>query len=72
MDLNYFSSKRENLKHCSKQQKNQRKKYFVLTLHRPANVDKENKLKEMMQAITDNTRKLPIIFPAHPRTAKIL
>lgn len=35
-------------------------------------MDKENKLKEMMQAVTDNTRKLPIIFPVHPRTAKIL
>lgn len=48
------------------------KKYFVLTLHRPANVDEESKLKEMMQAITDNTGNLSIIFPVHPRTAKIL
>lgn len=48
------------------------KNYFVLTLHRPANVDEEGKLKEMMQAIIDNTGDLPIIFPVHPRTAKIL
>jgi len=46
--------------------------YFVLTLHRPANVDEEDKLKEMMQAILDGTGDLPIIFPVHPRTAKIL
>lgn len=46
--------------------------YFVLTLHRPANVDEEDKLKEMMQAIVDGTGTLPIIFPVHPRTAKIL
>ena len=50
----------------------QEKDYFVLTLHRPANVDEEGKLKEMMQAIIDNTGDLPIIFPVHPRTAKIL
>jgi len=48
------------------------KKYFVLTLHRPANVDEEEKLKEMMQAIIDGTGDLPVIFPVHPRTAKIL
>jgi len=48
------------------------KKYFMLTLHRPANVDEEGKLKEMIQAIIDNTGGLPIIFPVHPRTAKIL
>ena len=46
--------------------------YFVLTLHRPANVDEEEKLKDMMQAIIDGTGNLPVIFPVHPRTAKIL
>src|SRR5699024_5399945 len=48
------------------------KEYFVLTLHRPANVDEEGKLKNMMQAIIDGTGNLPVIFPVHPRTAKIL
>ena len=48
------------------------KGYFVLTLHRPANVDEEEKLKDMMQAIIDGTGNLPVIFPVHPRTAKIL
>ena len=48
------------------------KEYFVLTLHRPANVDEEEKLKDMMQAIIDGTGDLPVIFPVHPRTAKIL
>ena len=47
------------------------KKYFVITLHRPANVDDENSLKDMMQEIIDNTRDYPLIFPMHPRTAKI-
>ena len=48
------------------------KEYFMLTLHRPANVDEEGKLKAMMQAIIDGTGDLPVIFPVHPRTAKIL
>lgn len=48
------------------------KRYFVLTLHRPANVDEEGKLKEMMQAIMDGTEEFPVIFPVHPRTAGIL
>lgn len=48
------------------------KSYFVLTLHRPANVDGEKNLRAMMQAILDGTGQSPIIFPVHPRTSKIL
>jgi UDP-N-acetylglucosamine 2-epimerase (non-hydrolysing) len=45
--------------------------YFVMTLHRPANVDEGNKLKDLIQEIVNNAKGLPIIFPIHPRTAKI-
>ncbi|MHA6697201.1 non-hydrolyzing UDP-N-acetylglucosamine 2-epimerase [Chryseobacterium sp. A321] len=48
------------------------KNYIIMTLHRPANVDEESKLKELMDEIVDNTQDLPLIFPVHPRTAKIL
>jgi UDP-N-acetylglucosamine 2-epimerase (non-hydrolysing) len=48
------------------------KNYFVLTMHRPANVDQEESLKEMIEAIMTGTRGLPVIFPVHPRTAKNL
>lgn len=47
------------------------KEYIMLTMHRPANVDEESKLKELMSEIVINVRDLPIIFPIHPRTAKI-
>lgn len=47
-------------------------KYFVMTMHRPANVDQEQSLKAMIDAILDGTEGLPIIFPVHPRTAKNL
>lgn len=46
--------------------------YFVMTMHRPANVDQEEKLKEMIDAIMTGTKGLPVIFPVHPRTAKNL
>lgn len=47
-------------------------KYIVMTLHRPANVDEEGKLKKLLDEIIINTRGLPLIFPVHPRTSKIL
>lgn len=46
--------------------------YIVMTLHRPANVDEENILKDLMTEIIDNSKDCPLIFPVHPRTAKIL
>lgn len=46
--------------------------YFVLTLHRPANVDDDAKLKALMECVLRDTRDLPVVFPVHPRTAKSL
>lgn len=48
------------------------KSYIVMTLHRPANVDEESQLKAMIDEIIANTKDLPLVFPVHPRTAKIL
>ena len=48
------------------------REYFMLTMHRPANVDETHKLKEMMTEILSNVNGLPVIFPIHPRTAKII
>jgi len=47
------------------------KEYIVMTMHRPANVDEEAHLKALMEQIITNVRNLPIVFPIHPRTAKI-
>lgn len=47
------------------------KNYIVMTMHRPANVDEENHLRAMMEQIVDNVHGLPVIFPIHPRTAKL-
>nr|WP_299201321.1 UDP-N-acetylglucosamine 2-epimerase (non-hydrolyzing) [uncultured Brumimicrobium sp.] len=48
------------------------KEFIVMTLHRPANVDEEHKLKELLDEIITHSNGLPLVFPVHPRTAKIL
>lgn len=48
------------------------KKYLVMTMHRPANVDEETKLKVFIESIDQNTGGMPVIFPIHPRTKGIL
>lgn len=46
--------------------------YLIMTLHRPANVDEENKFKSLLDEIINASHGLPVIFPVHPRTAKII
>lgn len=46
--------------------------YFVVTMHRPANVDNSTSFDAMLQAIIKGTRGLPVVFPVHPRTAKVI
>lgn len=47
-------------------------KYFVMTLHRPGNVDQEKKFSALLEAIVKSTRELPLVFPVHPRTRSII
>ncbi len=47
------------------------REYIIMTMHRPANVDEENHLRQLMEQIITNVHGLPIVFPIHPRTAKI-
>ena len=46
--------------------------YFVVTLHRPANVDEAQQLQAMLGAIGRGCRGVPVVFPVHPRTAATL
>ncbi|WP_430404434.1 non-hydrolyzing UDP-N-acetylglucosamine 2-epimerase [Fluviicola sp.] len=48
------------------------KEYIVLTLHRPSNVDEETKLKTLIDQIISSSEDCPIVFPVHPRTAKMI
>lgn len=44
------------------------KRYAVLTLHRPSNVDEPATLEQLLEILGDVARELPILFPVHPRT----
>jgi UDP-N-acetylglucosamine 2-epimerase (non-hydrolysing) len=46
--------------------------YVVMTMHRPSNVDERNQLELLLNSITSSLEKIKIVFPAHPRTKKIL
>lgn len=46
--------------------------YFIVTLHRPANVDETQGFVRLLGVIGEVTRGLPVVFPVHPRTAKTL
>ena len=48
------------------------KGYYVVTLHRPSNVDEENSFRNLLSSISENAGDVPIIFPVHPRTMKII
>ncbi len=48
------------------------KSYFVLTLHRPSNVDDAESLVSLLQVIVKEAKDKKIVFPVHPRTRKIL
>ena len=47
-------------------------KFIVITLHRPANVDEDIKLKELLDQIIEHSEDLELIFPVHPRTSKTI
>ena len=44
------------------------KGYAVLTLHRASNVDNPVTLRGLLSAVVDVSKRLPVIFPVHPRT----
>ncbi|MGE5721621.1 MAG: non-hydrolyzing UDP-N-acetylglucosamine 2-epimerase [Sphingomonadales bacterium] len=43
--------------------------YAVVTLHRPSNVDDPATLARLVDSLVAVQRRLPLIFPVHPRTA---
>lgn len=46
--------------------------YLVMTLHRPANVDREDSFDKMVRTVCNAANGLSVVFPVHPRTAKTL
>jgi UDP-N-acetylglucosamine 2-epimerase (non-hydrolysing) len=43
-------------------------RFALVTLHRPSNVDDEERLREILECLTSVSEKLNIVFPVHPRT----
>lgn len=48
------------------------RRYGVVTLHRPGNVDNEQTLMRIGGALKEIAAELPLIFPLHPRTRRSL
>lgn len=46
--------------------------FIYVTLHRPANVDERTSLSTIMGGLEQLSRRLPVVFPVHPRTRKML
>jgi UDP-N-acetylglucosamine 2-epimerase (non-hydrolysing) len=44
------------------------RRFAVLTLHRPSNVDSSETLTHLLGAIDSVAKEVPVIFPVHPRT----
>jgi UDP-N-acetylglucosamine 2-epimerase (non-hydrolysing) len=48
------------------------RKFAYVTLHRPSNVDNEESLTQIMAELSRLARQIPVVFPMHPRTRKML
>lgn len=48
------------------------REYAVLTLHRPSNVDDTATLAGILDAVREVARRMPVVFPVHPRTRRML
>ncbi len=48
------------------------KHFGLVTLHRPSNVDSHENLARILEALITVQEQLPLVFPVHPRTRKML
>lgn len=46
------------------------RRYVLLTLHRPSNVDDRERLQTILEGLQELSCSCPILFPMHPRTRK--
>jgi len=46
--------------------------YAVVTLHRPSNVDDPSRLSALVELLLRAAKKIPVVFPLHPRTRERL
>lgn len=53
-------------------QRIQPKGFVLLTLHRPSNVDDPQVLANLLDAVSAISNNIPVVFPIHPRTRKMV
>jgi UDP-N-acetylglucosamine 2-epimerase (non-hydrolysing) len=46
----------------------EKRRFIYVTLHRPSNVDTRESLTSIMRAFAEISRRMPVVFPMHPRT----
>jgi UDP-GlcNAc3NAcA epimerase len=46
--------------------------FVLVTIHRAENTDDPQRLQEILAALREISRQVPIVFPVHPRTRKII
>lgn len=68
LNLKLAKHKNKILKNCGVEKNN----YLLLTLHRQENVDSKERFSSIVRGIklVSGSFKIPVIFPAHPRTVK--
>ncbi|MBL7994812.1 UDP-N-acetylglucosamine 2-epimerase (non-hydrolyzing) [bacterium] len=46
--------------------------YMVVTLHRPSNVDNHDSIEKILRILDVIQQKIPVVFPIHPRSLKMI
>jgi len=46
--------------------------YVLMTLHRPSNVDSKKNMDQILSSLSIIEKEIPVIFPIHPRTRKMI
>jgi UDP-N-acetylglucosamine 2-epimerase (non-hydrolysing) len=67
-----LAKKSQILEKLGLRQESGNKKYAVVTLHRPSNVDNPRVFGGILRALKEISERVPVIFPVHPRTLKSL
>ena len=72
IDSLFYNLKKARKSNILKKLSLKKKGYALLTLHRPSNVDAKENFGNIIDALEKISKKLPIVFPAHPRTVKMI
>lgn len=72
IDSLFFFKEKAERSHILNDLELENSKYALLTMHRPSNVDDPQIFRKIINALNVIQAKIPIIFPIHPRTKKMI